>query len=225
MAATRGKARQQDRPLRKDAARNRERILDAAKELFAQRGLGVTLNDIAHHAGVGVGTVYRHFPDKTQLIDRLFERGIEEIAGLAEAAMEDPDPWHGLTSFLEQALEFQAKDRGAKEVMFEAPGAFEHVTHARARMLPLVSKLVARAQASGQLRPDFAAEDMPVVQLMVGSVVDAGRETEPDLWRRYLAIVLQGMRAEPAPPETLKTPAVRTERVAEVLAAWRPSRR
>src|SRR5437763_16612288 len=84
-----------ERPLRKDAERNRQRILDAAAELFTQRGLGVTLNDIAHHADVGVGTVYRRFPDKELLIDALFEDRVEEFVVLAEESLADPDPWHG----------------------------------------------------------------------------------------------------------------------------------
>jgi AcrR family transcriptional regulator len=79
-----------DRPLRKDAERNRRRILDAARELFAERGLGVTLNDIAHHAGVGVGTVYRRFPDKSRLIEELFEQQIGELVALMERLWRTP---------------------------------------------------------------------------------------------------------------------------------------
>src|SRR5438105_12820922 len=103
-----------ERPLRKDAERNRQRILDAAAELFAQRGLGVTLNDIAHHAGVGVGTVYRRFPDKADLIEGLFEQRIRQIVELADAALADPDPWRGLTGFIERTCELQAQDRAFK---------------------------------------------------------------------------------------------------------------
>src|ERR1700735_4466243 len=110
-----------DRPLRKDAERNRLRILDAARELFAQRGLGVTLNDIAHHAGVGVGTVYRRFPDKNRLIDDLFEQRLQELVGFVETAAADPDPWRGITVFLEQALELQASDRGLMELITGMP--------------------------------------------------------------------------------------------------------
>src|ERR1700694_204012 len=100
-----------ERPLRKDAERNRQRIIEAATELFAERGLGVTLNDVAHYAGVGVGTVYRRYPDKADLIEEVFEHRLGELAGLAEAARDDPDPWKGLTNFLERSLELQARDR------------------------------------------------------------------------------------------------------------------
>src|SRR5207244_10954019 len=88
-----------EQPLRKDAERNRQRILEAARELFARQGLGVTLNDIAHHAGVGVGTVYRRFPDRRQLIEALFEQRLEKIRQLLEEALEEPHPWRWLTSF------------------------------------------------------------------------------------------------------------------------------
>src|SRR3982751_1271580 len=97
---------------RRDAARNRQRILDAAKALFAERGLSVTLHDIARHAGVGVGTIYRHYPDKAVLIDLLFEEQLEGMAHLARQALEDPDPWHAVVWFHEQSLELQSRDKG-----------------------------------------------------------------------------------------------------------------
>jgi AcrR family transcriptional regulator len=100
-----------ERPLRRDAERNRERILQAAAELFTERGLDVTLNDIAHHAGVGVGTVYRRFPDKETLIDALFEVRLAQIVALAEAQSRVEDPWEALSGFLERALEMQSADR------------------------------------------------------------------------------------------------------------------
>src|SRR5438270_14072558 len=93
--------------LRKDAAQNRERLLAAAAELFAERGLDVTLNDIAHHAGLGVGTAYRRFANKEQVIDALFEERLRDVADVATEALHDPDPWHGLITFLERSLEMQ----------------------------------------------------------------------------------------------------------------------
>jgi AcrR family transcriptional regulator len=213
-----------DRPLRKDAELNRRKILDAAGELFAERGLGVTLNDVAHHAGVGVGTVYRRFPDKAQLIDELFEERLAEIYAFIEKAIEDPDPWHGLTSFLESALEIQARDRAVKELLFNTPGGAERVAKMRAKMFPLATVLVARAQESGQLRPDAAAQDVPLVQLMIGTIIDLSRDFEPDLWRRVLSIVLQGLRAEPGSPEPLEPAAPTPDRMQAMLTAWKPSR-
>jgi AcrR family transcriptional regulator len=213
-----------ERPLRKDAERNRRRILDAARELFAERGLGVTLNDVAHHAGVGVGTVYRRFPDKAQLIDEVFEERLEEFVGLIEAALADPDPWHGLVTFLEASLGLQATDRGAREVVFVAPGGTERIARVQARMFPLATQLVKRAQASGQLRADIAPQDMALVQLMIVTVIDCSRDVAPDLWRRFLAIALQGMKAEPERPDQLEPPAPAAPEFQRIIASWRPPR-
>src|SRR5262249_55445031 len=212
-----------DRPLRKDAELNRRKILDAAAELFAERGLGVTLNDVAHHAGVGVGTVYRRFPDKAELIDELFEQRLAEIHTLIQEAIEDPDPWHGLANFLERALEIQARDRAVKELLFNTPGGVERVAKMREKMFPMATVLVARAQESGQLRPDAAAQDVPMLQLMIGTIIDLSRDFEPDLWRRFLSIVLQGLRAEPGPPEPLEQAPTAADRIHAMLSPWNPA--
>ncbi len=170
-----------ERPLRKDAERNRGRILEAARELFAQRGLGVTLNDIAHHAGVGVGTVYRRFPDKARLIDELFEQQVDEMVGLMEAAVEDPDPWRGLTGFLRQNLELQTRNRALRELVLGTRDGMERVGRIRARMLPLGTRLVQRAKEAGCLRPDFDPADIPILMVMLTTIVDAGarRRAQP----------------------------------------------
>src|SRR4051794_35342921 len=108
---------QPTRALRADAAQNRERILTAAAELFAERGLQVSLNDIAHHAGVGVGTAYRRFANKEAVIDALFEERLEAVATVAKEALADSDPWHGLVAFLERSLEMQFGDRGLNQIL------------------------------------------------------------------------------------------------------------
>jgi AcrR family transcriptional regulator len=216
---------ERERPLRKDAERNRQRILDAARELFAERGLGVTLNDIAHHAGVGVGTVYRRFPDKAELIDGLFEQRVEELAAIMEEALTDPDPWRGLTGFLERLLTLQACDRGFKDLLLGTPDGLERVARIRARMFPLGAALIQRARDAGQLRPDIEATDIPMLQLMVSVVIDCARDYDPELWRRYFAIVLQGLRADPGPPPPLDVAPLPLEGVDQVMSAWKPPRR
>ena len=208
-----------ERPLRKDAERNRQRILDAARELFAERGLSVTLNDIAHHAHVGVGTVYRRFPDKTLLIDGLFEQRIADAVPLVEAALQDPDPWHGLTVFLERSLELQAQDRAFNELVLAAPEGLERVRQIRERMLPLVGELVNRARDTGQLRPDVEWTDMAIVQRILSTAIDCARDVEPELWRRYLQIILQGLRADPGPPEPLPVAPLAPKRIDRAMAA------
>jgi AcrR family transcriptional regulator len=192
----------EDRPLRKDAARNLERILAAAREVFAERGLEVTLDDIAHHAGVGVGTVYRRFADKEQLIDALFDERLDAIAARAESASEIADPWLALETFFEGILGELANDRGLRELSFAGRHGRERVARARARIDPLVDVLVARAHASGQLRADVVATDVMFVQKMVCAVIDMTRDVSRDAWRRYLTIVLDGLRpARTAPTE------------------------
>jgi AcrR family transcriptional regulator len=196
-----------ERRLRKDAERNRRRILEAAQELFAERGQAVTLNEIARHAGVGVGTVYRRFPDKDELIEGLFEQRIDRLAELLDRALAK-DPWRGFVDFFEASLEEQAADRGLQQLMLGAAGAYERIAKARERLQPLVTRLVERARDAGQLRADFEAPDIAIVQIMLGSVVDLTYALEPELWRRYSAIVLQGLRARPEPPAPLEVPAL-----------------
>ena len=214
-----------ERPLRKDAQRNRQRILDAARELFADEGLGATLNDIAHHAGVGVGTVYRRFPDKAQLIEELFEQQIGELVAVMEEALEDPDPWQGLTSFLRRNLELQACDRAFREIITGTPDGAERVGRIRQRMFPLAARLVQRAKDAGALRPDFEPSDVPVLFMMLTTVLDSARDVEPDLWRRYLEILLQGLRAHPEAPQPLPAPALCQPQVAPVMACFKLPRR
>lgn len=184
------------RPLRRDAERNRRRILDAAGELFAQRGLAVTLNDIAHHAGVGVGTVYRRFPDKDRLIEELFEERFEELAELMREAVADDDPWRGLTGFLKRSGEMQSGDRGLRELMTGTPGELDRIARIRSRLLPMAEELVRRAHAGGQLRADISSQDLPVIQLMMGAVIDASRDVAPGVWRRYVDLLISGMAAQ-----------------------------
>ncbi len=183
-----------DRPLRRDASRNRERILDAARELFAERGLEVTMDEIARHAGVGVATVYRRFPQRTQIIEALFEQRMDDYLALAETSLADPDPWHGLVEFFEQGLAMQAADRGLKELLVGHGHASESGARVRAQVLALAEQLVTRAQEAGALRPDVGARDLPIVSLMLGQVIDFSHAVAPDLWRRYLALLLDGLR-------------------------------
>jgi AcrR family transcriptional regulator len=206
------------KPLRKDALINRQRILDAAAELFAQRGLGVTLNDIAHHAGVGVGTVYRRFPDKDALIEDLFEQRFQDMIELAEGSLGDPDPWRGLCGFLERALEMKAGNRGLRDLVFAMPNGLEKVRQNRDRLLPLGEEVVRRAQQSGRLRADISAQDLPIVQMMVAGVIDDTRDLNPDLWRRYMQILLRGLSADPDNEPALSVPPLSAESLDVVMS-------
>src|SRR3982750_4911237 len=133
-----------ERPLRRDAERNRQPILEAARAAFAEDGLSVTLDEIARRAGVGVGTIYRRFPDKEQLIDALFEDQMRTFVARADECLEAKDPWDGLMSFLDQACHTHAADRGFKEVALTGAHGRERVARARELVFPLISRLPRR---------------------------------------------------------------------------------
>jgi AcrR family transcriptional regulator len=212
-----------ERPLRRDAERNRQRILQAAGEVFAERGLGVTMDDIAERAGVGVGTVYRRFPDKELLVEALFEDRIEELVSLAQQALAEDDPWEALVGFLERSQALQACNRGLKELLLSTRYGHERIACVRERMSPLAEALVERAQASGQLRPDVEATDIPLIHVMLGGIVDFTRDVDPDTWRRVLAIILDGLRArESLTP--LNAPALEPDQVDRAMRGWKPLR-
>jgi AcrR family transcriptional regulator len=211
-----------ERPLRRDAERNRQRILEAARAAFAEGGLAVTLDEIARRAGVGVGTVYRRFADKEQLIDALFEDRMTEFAQLAQECLRAGDPWTGLVLFLEHATEQHACDRGFKEVALSGAHGLDRVARARELMFPLVSQLVRRAQADGSLRPDVEPTDMPLLQLMFGSLSECTRDVDPDVWRRFLGIVTDGLRTRRDGPSPLEHDALAPEQTQVAMRAWRP---
>src|SRR5206468_4070128 len=125
----------------------------------------------------------------------LFEQRLEEFVELMQAALDDLDPWQGFAAFLERALELQAADRGLRELVLGAPGGQERVTRLRAQLYPLGERLIQRARETGQLRADCEAQDTAILQLMLGLVIDATHDVEPELRRRYLAIILQGQRS------------------------------
>ena len=207
-------------PLRADAERNRQRLLAAAKELFAAQGLHVTLDEIARHAGVGTGTAYRRFPNKDALIEALMVDRINELGAIAQECLEDPDPWRGVAGYFERALALQAADRGLKEVLFSAGRGRERVAHARRALAPVVTKLVRRAVAAGVVRSDLETSDVPLINFMLATIVDFSRDVEPELYQRYLAIVLDGLRPrddeEPLPVDALKV-----TQFQDAMARWK----
>ncbi len=209
-----------ERPLRKDAERNRQRVLQAARELFAERGLGVSLDDIARHAGVGVGTVYRRFPDKEQLIDALFEERIGEMLRAASESLEISDPWLGFVGFLERALEMQAEDRALKELLLSTSAAHARIERARNQIQPIVEAVLQRAQQANVVRGDLAVSDLILLQHGIGEVADYTRETAPEVWRRTLTIALDGMRPDRRRPSPLPVPPLDDEQIVCSMRDW-----
>lgn len=206
------------RPLRKDAERNRQRILAAARAVFAQRGLAATLDDVARHACLGVGTVYRRFSDKDDLVEALFEDGIRRLVGLADEALGDPDAWSGLVAFLEGASRQMADDRGLREAVMSPHHGRSGIAVARAELEPRLEALVARAQASGQLRTDVSATDFVVLLKTLQVAADIGCAVTGDYWTRHLGLVLDGLRASPAGSTPLRCAPLSAGQLHEALA-------
>ncbi|MFX0592376.1 TetR/AcrR family transcriptional regulator [Melissospora conviva] len=213
------------RPLRRDAERNRRRTLHAAEELFARHGLDVTLDDVARHAGLGVGTVYRRFANKEELIEALFEEKVAALAGLAERAAAAPDPGTALIDFLTEACTRHALDHGLREISLSNRYAPARIAVVKDRLVPAIRTLVARARSAGALRADFTAEDVPVVLLMVGAAADFGQQADPQAWRRYLVLLLDGLPVTRRCATALPGPSLTEEELAAATARFSPPRR
>jgi AcrR family transcriptional regulator len=182
------------RPLRRDAERNRQRILKAASEVFNERGLDVSLDEIARHAGVGVGTVYRRFQTKEELIEALFMDRLDSVAAIADEAYAASDPWRGLVSFMERMAGIMAGDLGLRQMLIYATYGRDLVAVARQRNEPLIGRLVQRAQAAGQLRADIQQTDIPFIVFILTEAAHLAYAANPGIWRRYLTLILDGMQ-------------------------------
>lgn len=211
-----------DRPLRKDAERNRKRILEAARNLFASKGLEPNLNDVAHHAGVGVGTVYRRFASKEELLEAIFEDGLNQLADLAETALQQPDPWQGFVWYVEQMCEITATDRGLREIAFSKSYGGDRVIAAQERLIPVQKQVVERARSDGRLRPELSDTDMPILGLLAGTVSEFAGHVDADLWRRYVAILIDGMRCR-SDQMPLPVIALDDDGVECAMRSWEPA--
>lgn len=182
------------RTLRADARRNREAVIAAAKKLFADQGLEAQMPDVARTANVGVGTVYRHFPTKDDLIAALVAQRFQRLAEKASADLEMEDSWEGVSDFIRFCAQIQADDRGLCEVMGSRPEVMDAA--ARAAGLPdLCERLVRRAQRSGKLRRDLVWEDLPMIACGLGRITQTTAGPATGRWPRLLEIVLDGLRA------------------------------
>ncbi|WP_186377196.1 TetR/AcrR family transcriptional regulator [Curtobacterium pusillum] len=202
-----------ERPLRADAARNRELILQTARKCFAERGLSVTLNDIAHEAGVGVGTVYRRFADKDSLIEALLATKFEAMNDAAARAGDEADPREALRVYLMGVFEFRARDRALADAIVRAGKARPSIVQERDRLEDQVSTIIRRAKDAGVVRQGFDYRDLPMLTTMLGAVADATRGHDPDAWRRYAEVLIDGvmpgtteapMLGEPLDRETIE---------------------
>ncbi|MEV6554211.1 TetR/AcrR family transcriptional regulator [Nocardia sp. NPDC051756] len=213
------------RRLRADAARNQQRIIAAARELFADHGLEITLDDVAERAGVGVGTVYRRFANKKELITEVFEQSITEFAEAAESALRHADPWFGLVEFFEYACRHMAKNRGFSEVMLELEDDVDRFVVVRDRIKPTVTGIVDRAREAGVLAPGIEPSDFFALIHMVDGIAEFARPVNPDVWQRYMAIVLNGVRSDRTPPQQLLVPPLNDTEVEQAKGACQGRKR
>jgi AcrR family transcriptional regulator len=197
------------RPLRADARRNHERLLAAAAEAFAEHGIEVGVAEIARRAGVGAGTLFRHFPTKHDLLLAILEDRFAEVRAALATALAEDDPWAAFERVITDGAEMQVRDRcflqsAAAELMSDP-----RLREIRAEILTDVATILGRAQDAGVVRDDVRPEDMPFLLNAVGGAIARMDPVRPDLWRRYLGVVLDGLRPHGAtplhpPPPTLE---------------------
>jgi AcrR family transcriptional regulator len=204
-----------ERPMRADARRNRERVLDAALHCFATDGLEAQIDDIASRAKVGVGTVYRHFPTKDALIEAIADDYFARQAEAARAALDVQDPWEAFSGYVHSASDILGEYRALTQVLSDRPevmGAAAFRAAEAVGFFDTLTTLIDRAKEAGGLRQDFRLEDIPLIMCSLGSLQTSRGEYSS--WRRMRAIVLDGLRApgfEPLPDEPV--PAMRGKRL------------
>jgi AcrR family transcriptional regulator len=180
---------------RSDAVRNHAAVIAAARKVMSKKGLDAGIDEIARVAGVGVGTVYRHFPTKDHIVVALADDRFARLAEYAREALAEEDPAAAFERFLHRGAELQASDRALSEVM----RGYENVmpeAAGRVGLLELTREILSRAQDAGAIRPDIEAEDIPMVMCGIGATTaHPAKFIGPDSWRRFLALVLDGMRA------------------------------
>jgi AcrR family transcriptional regulator len=206
------------RRLRRDAAHNQERIVEAARVVFAARGVDVALEEIAKQAGVGLATLHRRFT-REELTEAVFTGRAAEYLQIAEQAINAPDGWTGFAGYLERLCEIQQQDRSLSDVLTLRMPDYPAVSQLRDQIYWAQLKLIQRAQREGTLRGDLVPEDVILLLLATGGIISATAGTAPHSWRRTFALITASMRADhaqplPAPPTT-----------EDLLAALNPPRR
>jgi AcrR family transcriptional regulator len=167
-------------------------VLAAARKTFASDGLDAQMDDVARRAGVGVGTVYRHFPTKEALIEAVAAAGYQEICAIGRDALEQEDPWQAFSGFMWRGARLHRDDRAQCELHANRPDVVRRVAGDKRELLGMVAKLIERGQRAGVVRDDLSADDMPMIWCSLGA---AQQQSEDDRWERYLEVVLDGLRA------------------------------
>jgi AcrR family transcriptional regulator len=186
------------RPLRADAERNRRRILDAARTTFAEHGLDVGVDTIARAAGVGVGTLYRRFPTKEQLLHAILEDRSEAFRCELRDLSGVEDPWEAFATAAEVLARVLARDRAFFQLFQQANVPL--AADAKRGMYETLEPILRRAQQAGVVRDDVVVADVPALCAIAARLPAWRLAAEPELWRRYLAVILDGLRPEAAHP-------------------------
>jgi AcrR family transcriptional regulator len=196
--------------LRSDAQHNRERIIAAARSAFAEAGLDVPMREIARRAGVGIATLYRRFPTSRDLVTAVFEDRFATCMKEIDRALSEPDPWQGFCRFIRTVCELQVVDRGFTEAFYASHPDPDVVAAQREKVLVRFADLAARAQSSGQLRPDFAPADLSLILLANSGLRGPTTPATLTASRRLVAYLLESLQAPgrgPLPPPIeLSTP-------------------
>ena len=185
---------------RRDAQRNRAAVLAAARDVFSTAGLDAPLEQIARQAGVGIGTLYRNFPSRTALFDVLLSASMADQLAIAEHALELADPWEGFCHYLVETTAREAEDRSLNDMMSMRFPRMPGADAIRRRVYAAIGRLVERAQDAGRLRGDVTPEDLAFIRWSTWRVLVATESVAPEVWRRHLALLIDGFRAENAHP-------------------------
>jgi AcrR family transcriptional regulator len=181
--------------MRADARRNHEAVLAAARKRFAKEGLEGQMEDIARSAGVGVGTVYRHFPTKADLIAALVRDRFERLAERAEAALAEDDPWQAFCDLMRDSARLQMQDRALSQFISSTPELGQQEAVATG-LADLTEQLMRNAQRAGGMRKDAVVEDVPTLLCGLCAITAGAAGSMPELnWERYVEIMLDGLRA------------------------------
>ena len=188
---------------RRDAERNRQKLIEAGRSLFAERGPDPPFEEIARRAGVGIGTLYRHFPTRDALVETIYAEHIDEVLAAAEEGADADDAWAGLVGFLERVLELQAKNLPLRGV-FLRYGDGAAVAERRKRIQRALARLVANAREQGSVRGDFTLGDLSLALWSFAPIFEATAAVAPEAWRRHLRILLDGMCPAAATPQRVR---------------------
>jgi AcrR family transcriptional regulator len=194
-------------PRRRDAQERRDKLIAAAQGEFAAHGVDASLEKIARDAGVAIGTLYRHFPTRLDLLMAAFKPRLQEFLDGAKKALEMDDPWEGFVCYLENLFGVQAGDRGFNDFLSRRFPDSADTEHIHDQMCRQIEDVLTRAQEAGEARPDITVADIVNLVWSNGRIIDATSTTAPNAWRRYLYLMLDAYRAErahsiPEPPMT-----------------------